>query len=111
MSRLAAHAKFRWRGWVFRLERTTSTEARWHMQEGDIRIRLLYRDIQDPEAPPEWTAIIVMHGLGDMTGAGSSPDSADEALAHAERDFFDKVVSAARLVRRLKRGNQPDPEP
>lgn len=81
------------------------------MQEGDIRIRLLYRDIQDPEAPPEWTAIIVMHGLGDMTGAGSSPDSADEALAHAERDFFDKVVSAARLVRRLKRGNQPDPEP
>lgn len=101
--------KFLWRGWEFRLERTTSVDARWHMHEGKLRIRVIYRDIKDPDAPPEWSAFILMQGLGDMTGAGTSLESCELALAAAEQDFFQKVVMAVRLVRTLKHGRPQDP--
>ena len=114
MSRIGAHEKFRWRGWEFRLERVTSTEARWQMHEGKLRIRLVYRapiqaDEHDPELPAEWGAYIVMFGLGDLGGSGISTTSADEALALAEQDIFLKIISAMKLVRALKRGKQADP--
>jgi hypothetical protein len=113
MTRIAAHEKFRWRGWEFRQSMATSKEVHWQMQHGKIRIRVIYRDIRDEETPPEYTALIHMHGLasgeGEHTAGGGCGASVEAALAAAERDFESKLVMAVKLLGELRRGKQPDP--
>lgn len=112
MPRIAAHEKFRWRGWEFRQSMATAKEVHWRMCHDKIQIRVIYRDIQDPETPPEWTALIHMHGLASGEGkssAGSGCGSTvEEALAAAERDFEAKLVTAVQLFTELRRGKKPD---
>ena len=115
MSRIAAHERFRWRGWEFQQSMATATEVHWHMRHDKIQVRIIYRDIQDPEAPPEWTALIQMHGLASgegrhTAGAGCSTNSPEAALAAAERDFQKKLVTAMRLFTELCRGKVADSE-
>jgi hypothetical protein len=111
--RIAAHEKFRWRGWEFRQSTATSKEVHWSMKHGKIEIRVIYRDIQDPEAPPEWTAIIHMQGLtsgeGSHTAGSGCGASVEKALAAAERDFESKLVTAVRLFTQLRRGKKALP--
>jgi hypothetical protein len=86
----------------------TSTDAEWSMRHGDIRIRLLFRDINDPETPPEYTALWQMHGIAQASGCGLS---AEEALEHAEAGFLSLIVAAARLYGEIRRGKpEADPE-
>jgi hypothetical protein len=119
MSRIAAREKFPWRGWEFRLSRATKTEAHWELRLSKLRVRLIYRDLQDPEVPPEWTALIHFQGLEE--GHGESRESLHEggngvaggpeaALALAERDFLRKCAHAARMSAELRRGKAPDSE-
>ena len=111
--RIAAHEKFRWRGWVFRQSMATAKEVHWAMRHGKIQIRVIYRDIQDPESPPEYTALIHMHGLasgeGKHTAGAGCGASVEAALAAAERDFESKLVVAVKLLAELRQGKQPDP--
>jgi len=111
--RIAAHEKFWWRGWEFRQSTATAKEVHWQMAHGKIRVRVIYRDIQDKETPPEWTALIHMHGLtsgeGQHTAGAGCGASVGLALAAAERDFQEKLVMAVRLFTELRRGKQPDP--
>ena len=83
------------------------------MTHGKLQIRVIYRDIQDPETPPEFTALIHMHGLasgeGKHTAGAGCGASLEQALAAAEKDFEEKLVSAVRLLTELRRGKQPDP--
>lgn len=112
-TRIAAHEKFRWRGWEFRQSMATSKEVHWAMRHGKIQIRVIYRDIQDPETPPEYTALIHMHGLasgeGKHTAGAGCGASVEGALEAAERDFESKLVTAVKLLGELRRGKQPDP--
>lgn len=113
--RIAARERFRWRGWEFQQSLATATEVHWRMMHDQIQIRIVYRDIQDPEAPPEWTALIHMHGLASgegkhTAGAGCSLSSPEEALEAAERDFKRKLVTAMRLFTELTRGKKADSE-
>jgi|SRR5882724_2675106 len=115
MSRIAARERFLWRGWEFRQSLSTATEVHWQMQHEQIRVRIIYRDIQDPEVPPEWTALIHMHGLAtgegaSTAGAGCSVSSPEAALAAAERDFKQKLVTAVQLFTELSRGKKALPE-
>lgn len=109
--RIRAREKLFWRGWEFKLEMASATEASWRMQHGKIQIRLIYRDIQDPDAPPEYTAIIRMQGLVEGEGSHPGGDGCDadheRALAHAEHDFLKKLVSAVRLYEEIRRGKPP----
>jgi hypothetical protein len=105
--RIAAREKFKWRGYEFSLSRSDSKEAHWQCTDGRVQIRLLYRDVQDPETPPEFLAIIRMHGIPAGEGVG---DSADLALAYAERDLRSKVIAAVRFLSELKRGKLPNPD-
>lgn len=116
MSRIAAREKVPWKGWELRLSNATQTEAHWEMRLPKLRVRLLYRDIRDPEVPPEWTAFIHFQGLEEGKGSGyfeggngvaSSPWA---ALANAEEDFLRKVAHAAKLSAELRRGKPLDPE-
>lgn len=106
MTRIAAREKFLWRGWEFALSRADSKEAHWQMQHGDLRIRIIYRDIQDPEVPPEFTAIIQLHGITTGNGIGAQ---AEIALAHAERDLTQKLRDAVRILAEIRRGKPSDP--
>ena len=45
--RINAHEKFRWNGWEFRQSLATSQEVHWEMRHGKLRVRVIYRDIQD----------------------------------------------------------------
>lgn len=108
--RIAAHEKFRWRGWEFRQSMATAKEVHWRMQHGKIEVRVIYRDIQDAYTPPEWTALIHMQGLASGegrhtvgAGCGSTPE---EALAAAELDFQTKLVMAVQLFTELRRGKK-----
>ncbi len=109
--RIPAREKFWWRGWEFKLSLATATEAHWRLQHGKILIRLIYRDIQDSDAPPEYTAIIRMQGL--IEGEGSDPGgdgcASDplRALQNAELDFRKKLVAAVRLSQEIRRGKPP----
>jgi hypothetical protein len=47
MTRIAAREKFLWRGWEFRQSLATATEVHWEMRLPKLRVRLIYRDIQD----------------------------------------------------------------
>lgn len=105
-TRIAAHEKFWWRGWEFSLSRTDTKEAHWQASDGRIQIRVIYRDIQDPETPPEYTAIIRMHGFPAGEGVGPS---AELSLAHAESDLRRKVREALRFLSELKRGKLGPP--
>lgn len=106
MKRIRALEKFRWNGWEFRLSHSTATEAHWQMRHGSIQIRLIYRDIKQEEAPPEYTAILRMHGLAESTTIGAT---AGEAIADAVSDFKSKLLSGFRLHRELLAGNKrPD---
>lgn len=111
--RIRARERFQWRGWEFCQTLATATEAHWEMRHGKIRVRVIYRDIQDPECPPEFTAIIHFRGLEDGEGMHVGGDgvgaSLDIALVNAERDFLRKTVHAARLSAELRRGKPPDP--
>lgn len=106
MTRIAAREKFLWRGWEFALSRADSKEAHWQMQHGDLRIRIIYRDIQDPESPPEFTAIIQIHGVTAGEGIGAHHEV---ALAHAERDLTQKLRNAVRLLAEIRRGKASEP--
>lgn len=115
MSRIAAYEKFLWRGWEFRQSHATSKEVHWEMRETKLRVRLIYRDLRDPEVPPEWTAIIHFQGLEE--GKGKSHEggngvaaSAAEALDLADQDFLRKCAHAARLSAQLRRGKPKDPQ-
>lgn len=105
-TRIAAREKFLWRGWEFLLSRADAKEAHWQSSDTRVQIRVVYRDIQDPEAPPEFTAIIRMHGFPAGDGVGPS---AELALAHAESDLRGKVLQALRFLSELKRGKLRDP--
>jgi hypothetical protein len=115
MPRIAAHEKFLWKGWEFRQSMATSQEVHWEMRLPKLRVRLIYRDIQDPETPPEWTAFIHFQGLeegkGDslFEGGNGVAASHEVALEHAERDFIRKLAHAAKLAAEIKRGNPIDP--
>ena len=110
--RIRAHEKFRWNGWEFRQSLCTSEEVHWEMRHGKLRVRVIYRDVQDPETPPEWTALIHFQGLeegvGRHTGGSGVAPSAGEALTLAEDDFQAKLVHAVRLSGELRRGKPPD---
>jgi hypothetical protein len=110
-SRIAAHEKFLWRGWEFKLSRTDTKEAHWQASYDRIQIRVIYReglpaDEFDPEIPGEFTAIILMHGFPAGDGVGPS---AELALAHAESDLRRKVKEALRFLSELKRGRLGEP--
>ena len=112
--RISARETFRWRGWEFRQSIANAREVHWRMAHGKLQIRVVYRNIQDPEVPPEWTALIHVHGLASgegkhTAGAGCSEASVEEALYAAERDFEAKLVSAVRLLGELRRGKPLDP--
>ena len=109
--RIGAHEKFWWNGWEFRQSLATSQEVHWEMRLDKIRVRVIYRDIHDEEAPPEWTAIIHFQGLeeGQHTGGTGVGGSLELSLAAAEKDFQDKLIHAVRLLGELKRGKQADP--
>lgn len=109
--RIAAREKFKWRGWEFKLSRADSKDAHWQAGDGHVVLRLLYRsglpqDEFDPEIPPEYTALIRMHGIPAGEGVGAS---AELALAHAERDLRQKVMRALRFLSELRRGKLEDP--
>lgn len=108
--RLRAPERLTWRGWEFQQSQATQSEVHWQLHTGELRIRLIYRNIQDPEAPASYLAIIKMHGLEEGTGehvAGSAEDPSPElALALAERDFERKLVNAVRVLSVLRRGKQ-----
>lgn len=114
MSRIPAREKFLWRGWEFRQSMATSQEVHWEMRLPKLRVRLIYRDMQDPEVPPEWTAFIHFQGLeeghGQHEGGNGVAASPEVALAHAERDFIRKCAHAAKLSAELRRGKPADPE-
>lgn len=114
--RINAHEKFRWNGWEFRQSLATSQEVHWEMRHGKLRVRVIYRDVQDPETPPEWTAIIHFQGLEEgrstdtqHTGGTGVGPSLGECLASALDDFQQKLVHAVRLSGELRRGKPPDP--
>lgn len=114
--RINAHEKFRWNGWEFRQSLATSQEVHWEMRHGKLRVRVIYRDVNDPEVPPEWTAIIHFQGLeegkgvaADYPGGSGVGSSLDRALTNAEDDFQQKLVHAVRLSGELRRGKPPDP--
>lgn len=104
--RIPALEKFKWRGYEFRQVLGTSTEVQWQWHTNKLQMRLLYRDIGDPAAPPEFTAIIRVTGV--TTGEGTA-ESADAALARAERDLLQKVVKATRVWEELKRRRDMPP--
>ncbi len=114
MTRIAAREKFRWRGFEFRQSICNAHEAHWEMLHGKLRVRLVFRDIGDPESPPEWTALILLHGLaegqGSHTGGSGIAPSAELALALAEADFRSKISLALRLSNELRRGIKPPSE-
>jgi len=116
VSRIAAREKFLWRGWEFRQSHATSKEVHWEMRLPKLRVRLIYRDTQDPEVPPEWTAFIHFQGLEEGhgeslyeggNGVGGKPEV---ALARAEQDFLRKCAHAAKLSAELRLGKPSDPE-
>ncbi len=111
--RLRGWEKFRWNGWEFRQSLATSQEIHWEMRHGKLRVRVIYRDVNDPETPPEWTAIIHFQGLeegvGHHTGGSGIGSSPELALTNAEDDFQQKLVHAVRLSGELRRGKPPDP--
>lgn len=92
--RIPALEKFRWRGFEFKLSFATSTQVTWHMESKLLRMRLIYRDLDDAEAPPEYTAII--HAVG-ITSGEACAESAELAFAWAELDLKKKIVKATRL--------------
>lgn len=98
--RIAAKEYFLWRGWKFRLSQATSRNVEWQFKLGKLRIRLLYRDTQDPEVPPEYTAI--MQVIGVTSGNGVA-ETAAEALAHAENDLKLQLVQGARIWEEIAR--------
>lgn len=109
--RIAAREKFKWRGWEFLLSRADAKEAHWQSSDTQVQIRVVYRigfpaDEFDPEIPPEFTAIICMHGFPAGDGVGAS---AELALAHAESDLRSKVLQALRFLSELKRGKLGEP--
>lgn len=104
--RIAAREYFKWRGWEFKLSRADSKEAHWQAGDGHVVLRLLYRDVRDPETPPEYTAIIRMHGL--PAGEGVAPE-AELAFEHAERDLRQKVMRALQFLSELRRGRVEPP--
>lgn len=110
--RIAARERFWWRGWEFKQSLATSTEVHWEMRHSKIRVRVTYRDIQDPETPPEYTAVIHFQGLEEgqghhQGGSGIGPQL-DIALSNAEEDFIRKCAHAARLSAELRRGKPED---
>lgn len=111
MKRLAGHEKFSWRGFEFRQSICNSQEIHWEMRHGQVRVRLIYRDIGDPETPPEFTAIIHVHGLAEgqasHTGGAAVAASHEQALARAEKDFRDKLILGLRLSNLLRKGATP----
>lgn len=110
--RIRAHEKFPWRGFEFRQSLCTSQEVHWEMRHGDIRVRVIYRDIGDPDAPPEFTALIHIHGLAEGEGSHTGGSGVDpniwRALSAAETDFRQKLGQALRLSNELRRGKPPE---
>ncbi len=104
--RISARERFYWNGWEFRLSHATSTEAHWMMTHGSVRIRLLFRDIKDPAAPPEWTARMQMHGVAESSGVAPT---AEVALKTAMDDFQEKLVLGIRLYREIAAGKKLEP--
>lgn len=98
--RIAANESFLWRGWKFHLSQATSRNAEWQFRIKKLRIRLLYRDTQDPEVPPEYTAIITVIGVTSGNGVA---ETAGEALGHAERDLKQQLVMAAKVWEEIAR--------
>jgi hypothetical protein len=105
--RLRVAEKFIWRGYEFKLSRSDSVEAHWQMKHGPLRARLLYRDIGDPEAPPEFTAIIQIHDIASASGVAPTPEL---ALAYAERHLTETLRDGVRILSAIRRGKPADPE-
>lgn len=102
-ARLRVKEKLLWRGFEFRLSRADRTEAHWQMKHGRLRAKLLYRDIGDPDAPPEFTAWLHLHELAEASGCA---ESADLALQYALRHLTENLRDAVRLLSELRRGKQ-----
>lgn len=107
-TRIRAQEKFLWCGWEFRLSQATSKEVHWRMQHGKLTVRLIYRDIEDPEAPPEFTAIVQVQGV---TTADGVADSAELALTLATRDLRNKLVEGVTLWEEIQRRSKGMPDP
>ncbi len=103
--RVDAHEKFLWRGFEFRLSRADSQGARWQFERGRLRVVLVYRDVQDDEAPPEFTALIRIHEGASASGVAGT---AELALAYALRDLKKPLRDSVRLLTELQRGYDPD---
>lgn len=99
-TRIRAHEKFLWCGWEFRLVQATSREVQWRMQHGRLSARLLYRDIEDPETPPEFTAILQVQGVTSGDGIAATPE---EALTLATRDLKNKLVEGVTFWEEINR--------
>lgn len=130
--RIRAHEKFLWRGLEFRLSRADSQEARWQFERGQLRIQVIYHDSQstydcehcaitgrDPATkhacilcdgtgqvamPPEFTALIRIHGGASASGVAGSVEL---ALDYALRDLKKTLRNSVRLLMELQRGRDP----
>lgn len=66
---------------------------------------LVYRDVQDEEAPPEFTALIRIHEAASASGVA---ETAELALDYALRDLKKTLRNSVRLLTELQRGRDPD---
>lgn len=105
--RIPAHEKFLWRGYEFRLSRADSLEARWQFEQKRLRMVLIYRDLQDDETPPEFTALIRINGSASASGIAGD---AVLALEYALRDLRKTLRDSVRILIELQHGKSADPE-